>query len=143
MNNTEKINSQLREIPKVDIERRQKFYEWIKNIVSISVVFLGIIISLKSENCISDLKRLFFILSLSTMTLGILLGVIVLYSETHKLNVLRKNILVHTQELVDGKSTTAFPKPVIINQYKYVIFFCFFFYIISLISILIYSSMKF
>lgn len=143
MNNTEKINSQLREIPKVDIERRQKFYDWIKNIVSISVVFLGIIISLKSENCISDLKRLFFILSLSTMTLGILLGVIVLYSEIHMLNVLRKNILVHTQELVDGKSTTALPKPVIINQYKYVIFFCFFFYIISLISIVIYASIKF
>lgn len=143
MNNTEKINNQLREISKIDIERKQKFYDWIKNIVSISVVFLGIIISLKSENCISDLKRLFFILSLSTMTLGILLGLIVLYSETHTLNALRKNILIHTHELVDRKTTTDFPKPVIINKYNYVIFFCFFFYIISLISIVIYSSLKF
>lgn len=143
MNNTEKINSQLREIPKIDIERKQKFYDWIKNIVSISVVFLGIIISLKSENCISDLKRFFFILSLSTMTLGILLGLIILYSEIHSLSLLRKNVLIHTQELVDEKTTTEFPKPVILNEYKYVIFFCFFFYIISLISIVIYSSIKF
>ncbi len=143
MNKTEKINSQLREIPKIDIERKEKFYDWIKNIVSISVVFLGIIISLKSETCISDLKRLFFILSLSTMTLGILLGLIILYSEIHSLNLLRKNVLTHTQELVDGKTKDEFPKPVILNQYKYVIFFCFFFYIISLISIVIYSSIKF
>jgi hypothetical protein len=143
MSNSEKINSQLREIPKIDIERKQKYYDWIKNIVSISIVFLGLIISLKSENCISDLKRLFFILSLSTMTLGILLGLIILYSEIDTLNVLRKNILEHTQELVYGKTTTEFPKPVIMNQYKYVIFLCFFFYIVSLISIVIYSSLKF
>ena len=143
MENKEKIYAQLREIPKIDIERKQKYYDWIKNIVSISIVFLGLIISLKSENYISDLKRLFFILSLSTMTLGIILGLVILYSEIHVLSILRKNILEHTKELLAGKITTEFPKNVVMKRYKYVIFFCFFFYIISLISIVIYSSLKF
>ncbi|MEI7508149.1 MAG: hypothetical protein WCJ62_01650 [Flavobacterium sp.] len=143
MNKEEKINNQLKEIPNIDIERKEKFYEWIKNIVSISVVFLGIIISLKSDNCISDLKRIFFILSLFSITIGIILGIIILYSEIHSLNLLRKNILEHTQELINGKETSVSPKPVILNIYNYIIFICFSFYIISLISIVIYSCIKF
>ncbi len=143
MNNTEQIKNQLNKIPKIDIERKEKFYEWIKNIVSISVVFLGIIISLKSDNYISDLKRIFFVLSLSTMTFGILLGLIILYSEIHSLNVLRKNILEHTQELMNGNETASSPKNVILKGYNFVLFFCFFFYVISLILIVIYSSIKF
>lgn len=143
MSNSEQIERQLREIPKIDIERREKFYDWIKNVVSISVVFLGLIISLKSENCMSDLKHFFFVLSLSTMTIGIIFGIIILYSEIHVLNLLRKNILIHTQELIDKKNTRNLPIVAEIKGYKLICFFCFLFYLLSLVSIIIYSSIKF
>ncbi len=143
MNNEVQINNQLKEIPKLDIERREKFYDWIKNIVSISVIFLGLIISLKSNGCVSEIKHIFFVVSLICITLGIVLGLIILYSEIHTINLLRKNILIHTQELINNTNTDSNPKPAILKGYNIVIALCFFFYIVSLISIVIYSSLEY
>ena len=135
----EKIRKNLLEIKSLSDSRNEKFFSWLKNLITISVGLLGILVSLNSEK-IEDFKTsLAFIITISALALGILFGVILLYSEVHLLHKARLKKQESLQNKLDGKRTES------VEWINRGWFFdlsqkvCFVSYIVSLISIVIYS----
>jgi len=140
MASREELQKKLIEIQETQNERQEKYYSWLKTIITISVGLFGIIISFKSNDHTSLLKSIFFIISISTLGLGILFGIISLYSEVHLLNRSREKLIEHTHKLIDGNLDSIefeFIKPSLIFKVSYKA--CYIFYIISLICLVGYA----
>ena len=136
----DQIQKKLLEIQETQNERQDKYYSWLKTIITISVGLFGIMVSSKSDEPTSDLKSVFFIISISSLGLGILFGLISLYSEVHILDRSREKIMEHAQKLLDGKHDSIefeFIKPSFIFKVSYKA--CYIFYIISLICLVGYA----
>jgi len=138
----EKIRKRLYEIKDLSDSRNEKFFSWLKNLITISVGLLGILVSLNSDK-IEDLKTsIAFIITISTLALGILSGVVLLYSEMHLLHKARLKKEEQLQNILDGKRKNN------VEWIKRDWFFdlsekvCFVSYLISLISIVIYSILS-
>jgi len=135
----DEANKRLNQVKKVSDERQQKFYTWIRTLITITVGLFGIIISFKSNDNISFLKSVMFILSISSLGLGILFAIIVLYTEVHLLDGEKDSLIQSLLERLDGKT-----KNFEINQIKPSFFYkvsyklCVLFYLIALFSLIIY-----
>ena len=136
----DEVNKRLDQIKKVSDERQQKFYTWIRTLITITVGLFGIIISFKSNDDISVLKSIMFIISISSLGLGILFALIVLYTEVHLLDGEKDNLIQSILDRLEGKTKTFE-----INQIKPSFFFkvsyrlCVIFYLVALFSLVAYS----
>ncbi|MFC4218799.1 hypothetical protein [Flagellimonas marina] len=140
MASREELQKKLLEIQETQNERQEKYYSWLKTIITISVGLFGIIVSFKSDDQTSQLRSIFFIISISTLGLGILFGLTSLYSEVHLLDRSRKKLIEQTHKLIDGNADSIefeFIKPSIFYKISYRL--CYMFYIISLISLIGYA----
>lgn len=81
MVDNEKIKSFIDEIYNDQDIYNSKFYDWLRNLVSISTALLGILISFKSDDNCDCLKHYVFGISISLLSLSILCGITVLYGE--------------------------------------------------------------
>lgn len=136
----EELSIRIDELQKIQDKRLEKFYSWIKTLITLSVGLFGILISFKSELPMPMVKSLLFAISISSLGLGILFGLIVLFSEVHVLDRLKSSRMKRTIKELDGIVTDldleiiAEPK-----IYRVSSFLCIFFYIISLFSLISYS----
>lgn len=128
----------LKELQDIQNERNKVYREWLKNTLTISSAFLAIFVSLKSNaehNCI---ESMLFIITISTMSLGILLGVLILFADTVVLNL---SLIKKKEQILklmnDEKAlfdTVDRPK-----VYKYLEYICFSCLVTSLICLTSYS----
>ncbi|WP_111707612.1 hypothetical protein [Lutibacter citreus] len=136
----QEIKKHLNQIQKIQDERQEKFYSWLKTLITISIGLFGILVSFKTNTSDSFLRALFFSIALSSLGLGILFGIFLLYSEVHILDKTRNKITEFVLKRLDGN-----PDPVEFEQINPSIFFvisrklCYMFYIVSLISLIIYT----
>jgi hypothetical protein len=92
-----RIKNQLNEVEKFQEILNDKTISWYKNLLTISIAFLGIIFSLKTKECESYCLSIIFKLIISTLSLGILFGVIFLYGEVSQLN---QRLTYHRDKIV-------------------------------------------
>jgi hypothetical protein len=129
---------QLIELQEIQTERNRVYREWLKNTLTISSAFLAIFVSLKSNvehNCI---ESILFIITISTMSLGILLGVLILFSDTVVLNLSLKMKKEQILQLLNDE-TALFDRVDRPKIYKYLEYVCFSCLVISLICLTSYS----
>ncbi|MEX0290500.1 MAG: hypothetical protein AB3N14_15450 [Flavobacteriaceae bacterium] len=98
--------------------------------MTISVGLMGILISFKSDDSTSSIKSLFFIITISSLGLGILCALIVLFSEVNILNRTRKDRIGYMISRLDGKDGLELKeiKPGWIYQFAYKLSFLFYFF---------------
>lgn len=137
----EEANRRMSEIKDVQDKRQEKFYSWIKTIITLSVGLFGILISFQSDLPMSFVKSILFVVSLSSLGLGILFAVIVLFSEVHILDRLKSNRIQYIIRQLEGKETGLdFDEISASFFYKISNFLCVLFYLIALFSLIGYST---
>ncbi len=134
------LKNDLKQIQQTQDERQQKFYSWLKTLITISIGLFGILVSFKSDSDSSFYKSIFFIVALTSLGLGILFGLILLYSEVHILDKTRSKLTEYTIRKLDGNhDSLEFEQIKPSFFYKISAKLCYFFYIISLIFLICYS----
>lgn len=138
----EKVEKHVNKLSDALELRHSKYYSWIKNIITLAIGFLGIIVSLKSDKLQNFYQYVFFVATIFTLSLGILAGILVLYYEIDSLNEKRKLEQENLRRIIDDEEIIKL-KPInrrkIFDVSEYV---CIISFIISLISIVIYSSLS-
>lgn len=139
-NEYELVKKKISEIKDIADLRQEKYFNWLRNIITISVGLLGIIISLKVDKSENIYQQTFFIITILSLALGILCGAILLYSEMHVLDKIRRKKEKYLLKVLDGTSEN-FELDMIGRSFFYdvIAFFCFSSYIISLISLVLYA----
>lgn len=147
MNNivtTKGVNERALKIKETQDLRNEKYYSWLKNIITVSIALFALIISLKKGDSKSNIESLFFIISITSLGLGILSALITLYGEVRVLDYARKkyyDLLLQYLDEGDKKEPSLEDVEVPLlyktSSYLYVIF-----YLISLFSLILYSTIE-
>ncbi|WP_044398362.1 hypothetical protein [Lacinutrix sp. Hel_I_90] len=136
----EKIKKRLLEIKDINDDRQSKYFSWLKNIITISVGLIGILVSLKPDKFNAEIDAIYFVITISTLALGIFSGAILLYSEMHILDKYRQKKQEYLQKLMDDEHSIIelewIYRPKIYNIIE---FLCFGGFAVSLVSLVIYS----
>jgi len=138
----EKVEKHVDRLIEAQELRHSKYYSWIKNIITLAIGFLGIIVSLKSDNLQNLYQYIFFVITISTLAIGILAGTLILYSEIDLLNEKRKLEQINLGRVINDKEIIkhqALNRRKIFDVCEYVFIITF---VISLISIVIYSTLS-
>jgi hypothetical protein len=134
----EKHNLALAEIQE---KKRVAFSDWLKNIITIASAILGILISLKTEKTKSVEEHYIFIFTITSIGLGILSGLIVLFSEVTLFSLFESKKKEQILQLLDGKDHlidyVGIPR-----IYTFLKYFCFFSFFCSLISLIIFAILS-
>ena len=81
----------------------EKYSNFLKTILSLSVGFLGILVSLRSGEPNTFLQKIFFIVTIILLVIGILCSTILLFSEVHFLREKMNLVWNQLHELLQGK----------------------------------------
>jgi hypothetical protein len=134
----EKHNLALSEIQE---KKRVAFSDWLKNIITIASAILGILISLKTEKTKSVEEHYIFIFTITSIGLGILSGLIVLFSEVTLFSLFESKKKEQILQLLDGKDHiidyVGIPR-----IYTFLKYFCFFSFFCSLISLITFAILS-
>jgi hypothetical protein len=134
----EKHNLDLTEIQE---KKRNAFSDWLKNIITIASAILGILISLKTEKTKSIEEHYIFISTITSIGLGILSGLIVLFSEVTLFSLFESKKKKQILQLLDGKEHVIdyvkIPK-----IYTFLKYFCFLSFSCSLILLIIFAILS-
>lgn len=129
------------DLNEIQEKKRNTFSDWLKNIITIATGLLAVLISLKTKKSESILEHNLFISTIISIALGILSGVIVLFSDIKVLSLFESSKKKQISQLLDGKNYAidhiAFPK--IYNYLKYICFLSFF---ISLVCLIYYAILS-
>ena len=140
--NIEELNKQLADVIDTNNERNSKYSEWLKNIITIAVGFIAIIVSLKTKKSVSVIEHYSYLAMLCSNVLGIICGLIVLYSDVKVLNLAVNEKKLAILRRLNETNVSPFPeinfvkRPVI---YLYISYLCYISFIMSLISLICYS----
>lgn len=146
MNNivtTEGVAERTKKIQETQDQRNEKYYAWLKNLITISIALFGLIISFKSGKAKTQTESYFFIISIFSLGLGILFALVTLYGEVRVLSLLKKKYFELTIKYLDGKGneldfeSVKTPFLYKLSSYLYVIF-----YLISLVTLILYSTIE-
>ena len=136
---TEKQFNSIKEFEQIRKDRNEKFIVYVKTISTMSVGFLGIMLSLADTDKMNCMKHLFYSITITATSLGILASLIALYGEIASLSVLlnnlRNNIKQHIAENTD-KQIFAESDP---KEYMIAYYFSLFFFVCALASATLYS----
>ena len=143
MTTKEKVYIQIDKINEIQNTRNQKHYDWLRNLLTIAIAFLGLIVSLKTDKIENQNRHLAFSFTILLLSFGILCGSIALYTEVHLLNRLRKCRMEYAQGLLDGNNNQPKVKAILPKKF-YVIaeYTCFFSFGLSLCSLVIYTFLE-
>ncbi|MBD0825520.1 hypothetical protein [Aestuariibaculum marinum] len=130
----------------VRVSANDKEYAWVKNVVSVSAILLGVLISLKDNSKIhSDIESKLFITTIIFFGLCILCGLIFLYADSDTEHRLVKKVIEKEYDLGGSNGL----KATFVERRKifYILRFCFFVSLIcsvvSLVAYAIYPEMSF
>ncbi|PWI28886.1 hypothetical protein DI383_14365 [Flavobacteriaceae bacterium LYZ1037] len=132
----------LIKVNKYSLSRHEKYFSWLKNILTISVGLLGILVSLNSDKITDLYTFISFISTILFLGLGILFGAILLYNEVYIQSQLLNHSKKNGRRLLDGKGIKVFS--VIRRHWFFSLseIICLSSYLISLISLITYSIFK-
>ncbi|CAM4050623.1 hypothetical protein [Flavobacterium weaverense] len=136
----EQVAIRLNELKEIQDKRQDKFYSWIKTIITLSVALFGILISFKSTFPMSLVKSVLYAIAISSLGFGILFGLIVLFSEVHILDRIKSSRVKLTVNELDGKFNNLDFE--IVKEsffFRISLFICICFYLLSLFSLITYS----
>ena len=136
---TETQFNSIKEFEQIRKERNEKVIVYIKTISTMSVGFLGIMLSLADTEKMNCMKHLFYSITITATSLGILASLIALYGEIASLSVLlnnlrnniKKQIAENTDKQIFAESD---PKGYMISYYFSLVFF-----VCALVSATLYS----
>jgi amino acid permease len=140
---TPEVEKRQQKVSDAQEKRNEKYYTWLRNLITISIALFALIISLKKGESKTKIESLFFIISIISLGLGILSALITLYGEVKVLSLLRNEYQKQVLKYVGGKSeevdfeTVNVPPLYKISSYLYV-----FFYLVSLVSLVFYSTIS-
>ena|SRR5690606_11612655 len=132
----------LIKVNKYSLSRHEKYFSWLKNILTISVGLLGILVSLNSDKITELYTFIAFISTILFLGLGILFGAILLYNEVYTQGQLLNHSKKNGRKLLGGKDikiVEIIDRHWIFSVSEVV---CFSSYLISLISLIAYSVLK-
>jgi|GEM_PF-3152092 len=136
----ERIKNKTIELSQFQEEIKEKHFAWLKNIITLAVGLFGIIISFKGDKEISQIKHIFFIISISTLALGIISGIVVLYSEIHVMIKIKK---IKGENILKMLNDDKVEKIAVVDRnkiYKYLEKICIVSFALAIISLVIYSA---
>jgi hypothetical protein len=118
--------------------RNTVYSDWLKNIVTIATGLLAVLVSLKTTKSANELEHYLYVCSIGFIGLGILLGVIILFSDIKVANLSISKKKEQLESLLDGsnKEFDFINRPKI---YKYLEYICFSCFTLALISLVIYA----
>ena len=119
--------------------RNAVYIEWLKNLLTISTAILAVLISLKSEKSKTYFESFFYLSTILLSGIGILCGVIVLYSYVELENLALKVKKEQVISLLDGKKIEEVVKIDMPKFYKFFPYLCFISLFLSLVSLIIYG----
>ena len=137
----ERIKKKLSKISELQDLQREKYFSWLKNIITLAVGFFGILISLKSNTAENQIQHTFFVIAMSALAYGILSGVLVLYSEIHVISKVKKHEGKNILKMLDDEKLEIFKYIQPNKAFKFVEWTCFAGFTIAIISLVIYSSL--
>ncbi|WP_341966201.1 hypothetical protein [Flavobacterium psychrophilum] len=121
-------------------KRRNSIYvEWLKNLLTIATAILAVLISLKSQKSNTCIESLFYLSTILLSGIGILCGIIVLYSYVEVENLAVKVKKEQVLTLLDGKDIETVEVLVLPKIYIFLEYVCNISLFLSLISLLIYG----
>ncbi len=129
------------DLTEIQEKKRKAFSDWLKNIITISSAILGILIYLKTEKTKSTEEHYIFIFTITSIGLGILSGLILLFSEVTVFSLFESKKKEQILQLLDGKErvidSVKIPK-----IYTFLKYFCFFSFFCSLILLIIFAILS-
>ena len=137
--NDERIKKKLLKIEEIQDISRDKYYSWLRNIITLAVGFFGLIVSLKSDKTQNFLQHTFFTIALSCLVLGIISGIVVLYSEIHLMKKVRKKHFESIIKMLDDEKIEKIQQIRRNKIFDFIEYFCFICFILSLFSLVLYS----
>ena len=137
--NDKYLENNLIELSEFHKKRNEVYVEWLKNLLTIATAILAVLISLKSQKSNTFIESFFYLSTIMLSGIGILCGVIVLYSyvEIENLAVKKKTEqikLLLNKEEIDQVELIDLPK-----FYIFLGYICKISLFLSLISLLIYG----
>ena len=99
---TETQQNYIKEFHSIQKERNEKYMIFVKNITTIAIGFLGILLSLADTKNMSCMKHLFYSITVTLTALGILVSLITSFGEIISLTGLRNKIRDRALKLRDG-----------------------------------------
>jgi hypothetical protein len=128
-------------LSEIQEKKRNTFSDWLKNIITVATGLLAVLISLKTKKSESILEHYLFIFTIIFIALGILSGVIVLFSDIKVLSLFESKKKEQISQLLDGKNYAidhvTFPK-----FYRYLKYFCMISFFMSLILLICYAILS-
>ncbi len=129
------------DLTEIQEKKRKAFSDWLKNIITIASAILGILISLKTEKTKSTEEHYIFVFTITSIGLGILSGLILLFSEVTVFSLFESKKKEQILQLLDGKErvidSVKIPK-----IYTFLKYFCFFSFFCSLILLIIFAILS-
>ena len=129
------------DLTEIQEKKRKAFSDWLKNIITISSAILGILISLKTEKTKSTEEHYIFVFTITSIGLGILSGLILLFSEVTVFSLFESKKKEQILQLLDGKErvidSVKIPK-----IYTFLKYFCFFSFFCSLILLIMFAILS-
>ena len=129
------------DLTEIQEKKRKAFSDWLKNIITIASAILGILISLKTEKTKSTEEHYIFIFTITSIGLGILSGLILLFSEVTVFSLFESKKKEQILQLLDGKErvidSVKIPK-----IYTFLKYFCFFSFFCSLILLIMFAILS-
>ncbi|MEA3425488.1 MAG: hypothetical protein U9R46_04515 [Bacteroidota bacterium] len=98
----EKIKPHTDKLNELSTERVDKFYSFVKTVLSISGGMVAILVSLKSKQEDDNSVKLLFTITIGLLSAGIAFGSILLYTEVTSLRHLEKSLSKYISEHLEG-----------------------------------------
>lgn len=129
----------LTELSEFQEKRNNAYVQWLKNILTIATAILAVLISLKSEKSNTFTESFFYLSTIFLSGIGILFGVIVLYSYVELENLALKKKREQVLLLLDKKEIENVETIELPRYYNVFECICNISLFLSLISLLIYG----
>jgi hypothetical protein len=138
----QEANVELNKVIQIQEQRHEKYYSWVKSILTLAVGLFGILIAFKTISSEHIYKSIFYVVSISSLGMGILFSLIALYAEINVLEQAKKYQVERLLKLLDGMTAKISDFENINPKWIYRISgkLNIFFFLISVFSLIIYSS---
>lgn len=103
MPNISNLKDHTEKLTQISSERVEKFYAFVKTILTISSGMVAVLVSLKKENT-AVFDKLIFTSAIGCLSLGILCASYLLYTEVKSLRHLEDSLTKHITDIIDGTS---------------------------------------
>lgn len=137
------LKTKIEEFILLKEKENDKFFAWFRNIIGMAIALLGILVSFRSSEQMAYIPHLIFSISISLITLGIISGVIILFVEIRWLrNELEIKVKWINRLILGSKDKFEIENIPTPWYFKLLKSICYLSFILSLISLSIFTFMR-